>query len=517
MTITFEDAEELAIAQRLKDDLKHYAEKCLVIRSKNGSLAPFIFNKAQDYLHAIVEEQLSKTGKVRVIILKGRQQGISTYAGGRFYHKTTHRFGVKTFILTHQADSTDMLFEMVDRFNDNCPEEVKPHIGASNAKELKFDLLDSSYNVGTAGNKSVGRGFTIQLFHGSEVAFWANADSLIAGIMQAIPDEPGTEVFLESTANGTGNYFHKMWQAAQRGESEYIAVFIPWFWEPAYRKPVPQKFELDEEEIILKESFGLDNAQLAWRRSKIIELSAGGRDGKKLFKQEYPCTPDEAFQESDENAFIPSDIVLRARKKVVTDDFGALVIGVDPGEKRDATAIIRRRGRKAYGLERHYGKDPMQVTGLLVDIIKKENPDKIFIDAIGLGSGVVARLKELGYGNLIMAVNSASSSHSELYKNKRAEMWGNLKEWLEEGECQIPDDDILQTDLCKVGYKLTSRGQILLQSKDDMRDKGISSPDSADALAFTFAFPVVQQKKQLLKENYSTVSRRRGGYSWASR
>lgn len=95
-------------------------------------------------------------------------------------------------------------------------------VGASNAKELYFSDIDSGYKVGTAGTKGVGRSSTIQYFHGSEVAFWPHAETHAAGVLQAIPKEPGTEIILESTANGIGNYFHKMWREAERGESEYI-------------------------------------------------------------------------------------------------------------------------------------------------------------------------------------------------------------------------------------------------------------------------------------------------------
>ena len=92
---------------------------------------------------------------MRAIILKGRQQGVSTYVEGRFYWQTTHRKGVRAFILTHEADSTSALFEMVERYHESAPRFVKPSTGASNQKELSFDELDSGYKVGTAGNKSV--------------------------------------------------------------------------------------------------------------------------------------------------------------------------------------------------------------------------------------------------------------------------------------------------------------------------------------------------------------------------
>src|SRR5690349_15347235 len=205
---------EIELRRRLRDDLEFYARKCLKIRTKAGSVAPFTFNRAQLYIHERLEEQKAKTGRVRALILKGRQQGCSTYVGGRYYHATTWAKGRRTFILTHEDAATQNLFEMVNRFHDHCPEPVRPSTSAANAKELFFDALDSGYKVGTAGTKGVGRSSTIQLFHGSEVAFWPHAETHAAGILQAIPDARGTESILESTANGVGNVFHKMWREA---------------------------------------------------------------------------------------------------------------------------------------------------------------------------------------------------------------------------------------------------------------------------------------------------------------
>jgi hypothetical protein len=164
---------EREIRQRLKDDLEHYAKKCLWIRPKEGAAVPLVFNREQKYTDARLNEQKAKTGKVRALILKGRQQGVSTYVGARFYHNTTHHFGVKCFILTHEQSATDNLFAMVERYHEHCPPLVRPTTGASNAKELSFSKLDSGYAVGTAGSKAVGRSSTIQLMHGSEVALLA--------------------------------------------------------------------------------------------------------------------------------------------------------------------------------------------------------------------------------------------------------------------------------------------------------------------------------------------------------
>src|SRR5688572_28403685 len=97
---------EIQIRQLLKDNLEHYAYKCLKIRTKTGAVESFKFNKAQKYIHKELEKQLLYTGKIRALVLKGRQQGCSSYVGARFYHKTTHHRGTQCFILTHALDAT---------------------------------------------------------------------------------------------------------------------------------------------------------------------------------------------------------------------------------------------------------------------------------------------------------------------------------------------------------------------------------------------------------------------------
>ena len=149
--------DEREVRQRLKDELEHYAARCLTIRTKAGAAVPLAFNRVQLHLHERLEEQRARTGRVRALVLKFRQPGISTYIGARFYHRATHEGGTRVFILTHEQSATDTLFAMVDRFHRHCPDLVRPSTGAANARELCFDALDSGYEVGTAGTKDVGR------------------------------------------------------------------------------------------------------------------------------------------------------------------------------------------------------------------------------------------------------------------------------------------------------------------------------------------------------------------------
>lgn len=520
--------EERRIRQRLKDDFIHYATKCLKIRSKSGKIEQFTLNKAQLHIHAEIERQKGETGRVRVLILKGRQQGCSTYVGGRYYHLTSHNFGYQTFILTHALDATNNLYKMAQRFHENTPELVRPVVSTNNSKELIFGGLDSGYKIGTAENKSVGRSSTLQLFHGSEVAFWANAAEHTKGIMQAVPDAPGTEIILESTANGVGNYFHQMWQNAEAGLSDFRAIFVPWYWQDEYQREVPPDFVTTFEEDELSHQYGLTNEQLAWRRAKIIDLSITGADGEKSFKQEYPNNSTEAFQQTGEDTYIGPEIVMRARK-TVADKYGKLVVGVDPARfGDDRTGIIRRQGRVAFGLESYIKKDTMEIVGVVHNIIINEAPDKVFVDIGGLGAGIYDRLVELGHKNIVVAVNAGSTPlNQKIYYNKRAEMWGELRKWLEDGPAQIPDDNALHADICNIHYKIDSNSRLVMEQKAEMKKRGIRSPDCADALCLTFAYPssalldanthqkiaakITQNNKNLLKAKESLYGNSRIG------
>jgi hypothetical protein len=482
---------------RMRTDLAAYAAECLMIRTKSGEVLPLVLNRAQRHIHAQLEAQRAATGKVRALILKGRQQGCSTYVGGRFFHRVTHDRGMRVFILTHEDAATRNLFEMVERFHDHCPPDEKQSTGAANARELFFDALDSGYTIGTAGTKGVGRSSTIQLFHGSEVAFWPHAETHAAGILQAVPDIAGTEVILESTANGLGNYFHQTWRDAETGDNDFVAIFVPWFWQDEYRRTPPRGFAPSAEEREYRDLYGLDDAQICWRRQKVAELKDAG-----LFKQEYPANAAEAFQESGHDSFIPPSLVARARK-AKCEPSGPLVIGYDPawiGEDRHAMAW--RRGRKVEKVETRLRLDTMQAAGWVKQVIERDKPKRVFVDVGGVGAGIYDRLAEMGYAGIVRAVNFGSApieppprdEHGEPSGgplNRRAEMWMRSREWLEDpAGAAVPDLDSLQADACGPTYTYDSNTRLKLEAKDHMRARGVKSPDEWDAVALTFAEPV---------------------------
>ncbi len=231
----------------LREHLPEYAERFIKIRPKKGGLlVPLIFNEAQLRVHHFIEDIVKAGQPVRVCICKGRQEGVSTYVASRYLHKSSLNPGTVVFILAHMSDSTSYLFDMVCRMYYNLPEPLRPITARSNRKELKFGRINSEYALGTAGSKEIGRSLNPSLLHGSEAAFWDNTDELAAGLMQGVATEPGTEIILESTANGVGNMFYNLCMLGvdPNAMSRYKTLFLPWYIMQEYSETPPPRFKI---------------------------------------------------------------------------------------------------------------------------------------------------------------------------------------------------------------------------------------------------------------------------------
>ncbi len=302
---------------------KEYIENFLKIRTKTGELVPLTLNEPQRRLYSVIAERYRAGKPVRVIILKARQMGFSTLTEGIVFWATATRQNTDSMIIAHKDEATANLFRMSKLFYEQLPPPIKPMLQASNAQELNFDKpsrdkserkgLKSRIRCATAGGSGQGRSYTLRNVHMSEFAFWPG-DKLetYSGIMQAVPDEPGTIVIVESTANGY-DMFKTLWDRAvtaqQRGDEEgFIPVFFPWYEMSEYRRTVPPNFEFTAEERELQKTFNLDDEQIAWRRW-CIDTNCGGDLNK--FKQEYPATPDEAFIATGLCVFDKEALVLR--------------------------------------------------------------------------------------------------------------------------------------------------------------------------------------------------------------
>jgi hypothetical protein len=510
--------EQLEVAIELYDDFECYAEHVLKIKPKrkaDGALVPFKFNTAQRYIHFYLEKQKREIGKVRAYILKGRQQGCSTYIQGRYFHKTSMNYGIKAFIQTHSKAATGNLYSIAKRYLKNIEDpDIRPKVGISNATTLMFDELDSGYAVSTAGSKETGRSDTIDLLHCSEVPFWESASDHTTGLLQAVPDVEGSEIIFESTANGMGDPFHKGFISAQAGlNGDYIAIFIPWYWQEEYRKPVPKGFELTDEEaeyIELYDSFPvfhgngeisfikkkLNLEQIVWMRDKIAEF--GGDVAK--FNQEYPPTPEKAFQFSAVKSHIKAEDVIKAMDRPLYRSFGAIKAGFDPSftGEGDRKAFIFRQGANAWGLDYPDLKNHRQQVNYLVEKLKARNPyiDRLYVDFGGGGVSIVQDLHDLNdsYVERVKVVNSANKDIDNLKNaNLRAGMSVRLKDHLicEDIPLAIDIDDkwreAFLIDMTAEGSTEDRNNKFLMEKKEKVKDRLGISPDGSDSLKLTYA------------------------------
>lgn len=292
-----------------------YIERFFKIRTKDGRLANLILNKAQRQLYETIKESYGKK-PTRIIILKARQLGISTFTEAVITYFILNSMNTDAIIIAHDGSASANIYNMTKLFVGELPDQLKPRQKLNNARLISFDSddakgLKSSIRVGVA-NDSV-RGQTYRYAHLSEVAFWEHPEEAMLAILQCVPQDDKSLVVIESTANGF-NFFYDLWTKAVNKENDYIPVFFPWYMDDGYKAHY-NGFPLSDYEKEIQERYGLTLEQLAWRRRTIANECAGD---EARFRQEYPLTPEEAFIASGASVF-NNDIVMR-RIKDLTEE-----------------------------------------------------------------------------------------------------------------------------------------------------------------------------------------------------
>ena len=475
-------AKEVQKRKKLADyegDFELFSKEQIKILTKDSSMGfiPFEFNEAQKIVNKKIDEQLKRTGRVRAIVLKGRQMGLSTFAVARVFWKSYFNAHNKSVVMAHDSATSDSLFNMSRNTISNMPEEYRPTFKKSNAKEIMFEHNESGYRLYTAGSPEAGRGTTPTIAHLSEVAFWTHDEKILAGLFQGISEANGTEVILESTANGVGNEFHRLWKGAVNGENDYVPIFVPWYLMPEYRRTVlePEEFQetLTENEQKLQALHGLDIEQLYWRRLKVAE------GGLSKFKQEYPCTPEEAFQVSGSNVFdieklqslIPSKVMKNQSFNLVSSTFedhseGNLeifqypkfdenfVIGADcalgVGQDSSACAVMNT-DNEVVALFRNNRIDPTQYGDLLFYLGRYYNNALLAVESNSLGIATLNRLKQMKYVNLYHQTKVANVSNEEgnrlgwrTTQATKPMIIGHLKNAIENDDINLASTRIIQ-------------------------------------------------------------------------
>ena len=307
--------------KKLMTGTKLYFKTCLKIRDRETStIKPFTTNKSQDRLVKIVEDWKEQypdentRPTLYVIICKSRKQGFSTCTEAIFFKELHFSLGKVAMIVSFDADSATTINNMSDLFYQELPQFLKPAKRSSLSKGLllenpRFDPskpitpsndpgLQCKFLIETADNKNAGSSYTINYLHLSEIAKWpGNIKETMTSLLNSVP-QTNSIVICESTSKGM-NYFKSLWDDAVLGKNSYIPLFVPWFDDEGYRMPYTG-FELNEEELRIKEEYNLDNDQLEWRRWAIKNKCSGDLD---QFHQEYPACPEESFLSSGRPVF----------------------------------------------------------------------------------------------------------------------------------------------------------------------------------------------------------------------
>jgi Terminase RNaseH-like domain len=375
--------------------------KALRIRDKDGQLREFALNRAQ--------KDMERTSTKRNIVLKARQLGITTYVAGRFFINTITREGTLSVQVAHDQRSAEEIFRIVHRLLENLPAELRNDAlmtSRANVRQIIFPKLDSEYRVETAADPNAGRGLTIHNLHCSEVARWPrDVAETLASLRAAVP--PDGEIFLESTPNGAGGTFYDEWQRA--AHTGYTRHFYPWWWDPAYQRPV-KIARFTEEEVELIKKHGLTAEQIAFRR----EVHANFRNRA---REEFAEDAESCFVASGDCVFDAEVIEQRLRQLVPMNEeagHGQLltffppipavngaapkqyIIGVDPagggttGDYSCAQVIEVSSGMQVAELHGHF--PPQELAARVSVLAQKYNDAMVVIERNNHGHAVIAHL-----------------------------------------------------------------------------------------------------------------------------
>lgn len=516
--------------RRLFEDFGFYCETCLKVQDKRTKkLVRMELRPAQRRLADFILERYFAGEPVRLLVLKARQEGVSTLTQALFYWLSATRPDQSSLTISHHERTTAALHSISETFWIHTPREVRPQKRYSaRSEEMVFanrsndpDVLAANPGLNssmrTVSPKNAGAGYGVLKVHCSEVALWErlsgiDAKSTLETLFQTVPEAPGTIILLESTARGVGNEFHRRWKQAERslerGIRDFYPYFIPWFEEPEYSQPVHEVIEeLDEREERLRVRYGVTDEQLAWRRHMIHSSFAGDSDS---FDQEYPESADVAFLTSGRPFFDQAEVQARIdeleaekpeplfrgdiserddmvvcqpnRKGAFTvweapDDDEDYVVVCDPsegseGDPQDVCVFARSSLREVAGWHGHIDR------GLLGDVLYRIG--RLYNTALvtverqgGWGLTPLHVLQRRGYPRIHRRIEEGKRKRVrnvrwgfDMTETNRALVLDSLKWAIYEGELDSPDQDFYRECLV-FEYGTNGKPQAQVGSHDD--------------------------------------------------
>lgn len=431
--------------KQIANNPQSFANTFLRILNKDKRLVRFRWNKAQAHFHA------HRTG--RDLILKARQLGFSTYIQGELFRRevTSTRTSIT---LAHDTETTQKLRRMADRFWEHCKfNDIQPSRKYANATLTTYPEFDSTAVIATAGNVEVGRGDTYTDMHGSEVAFWPDAERIVAGAMQG----GNPDVVLESTPNGAQGYFYERCMEAYRGEGVWTLHFYPWWWDEQYKVSLAdgEMLTFTDDETRLMQANELTAEQIKWRRLKQKELG-------RLFIQEYPEDALTCFLTSGNSYFGDLSSVFTAPANAEKQEGHEYIAGLDFGQTNDFTAmpIIDLTAKVQVDLLHINKLSWADQRRRIVDMYKKWGCRRLVAEANSIGGPNAEALVEEGL-NVIRFTTTNTT---------KAEIMAQLYEGLHTDGLKLLDNPVQRHEMNTFVASQTANGAWRLAAEGDGHD-----------------------------------------------
>jgi len=273
-----------------------------------GAMVPFRFNPSQRKIMTKLQAHMDKKRHAWVIFLKARRLGISRWSSAYADAHCLHKVNANAKVVAQLTETGKEMYDQCGEFADQLPMRLP----LRTQREMYFPHSGGVSKLSRATAKTVigGRGLTHSFLHLTEAAFYPGEDSFISLLNTVSAADPDNVVVIETTANGLegpGETYYNYWKGAESGDNEFLAIFLPWWEDPASRLPdeLAPDAPADEYETWLMRDFKCSKGQIAWYRST-LETKCGGSIYK--WRQEYPATPDEAFISSGEPIFDPIEL-----------------------------------------------------------------------------------------------------------------------------------------------------------------------------------------------------------------
>ncbi|OLS37925.1 DNA packaging protein [Alkalihalophilus pseudofirmus] len=309
--------------QLIMDDFTLFSKNFIHIIDNENEKVKFELNPAQVELHNLMEENKF------VIVSKARQGGISTFTLGKALWRAIKNENENILLVSYKLDSSKALFEKLKQMNQWLPREAYPQLFPTVRRENRDELFFSNgsrITCSVAGNKSIGRGSTYSYIHLSEYAFYSQQEMQLLSAEQSLMKGNKSQLTIETTSNGTGNNYHKIFMASYKGNSKYKAMFIPFFhdlykkqfktehdeaerWHKEYYSSRLQKKDLESDEKVIHD-LGANLRFIMWRRYKLMDMSL------QEFQQEYPATPLESFISTGHGVFDQGKVLERINHSI---------------------------------------------------------------------------------------------------------------------------------------------------------------------------------------------------------